>query len=494
MKVLSWHTPCPISEPQLSDVNNAPGTTAAAAAPAVSSAATTTRLEKEMQCAVHGKEMDLFCVKDDVVVCAHCLLKGPHIDPSTGVPHTSEPLETAVVRMRKQLGDGKAFLSELSDTLCARKTQLDAEQCRIAERCEAAKAEAHRQIATLRTALGERESQLISQIETLSSERVANIRRLSDQRDELSTQIAQSQSALKNVELLPSFPFLLSCKQSLETHVAPLRTIQLSAPGLDGEVEFYPPNPQFATQQIMSFGFISPGVCFKQSSFSASPQQCDVHITETTVIKVTSSLCDQNGQPVNETVASKIPLQLHACFVDSPSEDPRVKVNGLSVEVGPFTKPGHHKLSLQLHPFVTPVVVTLDVRTLAIGIGRSTATYPGYRMMILSDFTEEPMKTRVFDIASAHGGAFQSLASFTPNNICLIQEGFVEFGGSDNYLQATSTYGTGDTAPVGQWNVCYLYKNTGRNFSQLRNEAVTARGPARADAVPALFVSDTHSS
>ncbi|KAH3767549.1 hypothetical protein Pelo_578 [Pelomyxa schiedti] len=498
MKVLSWHTPSPISGPHQHATHNGPGTTAGATAAAPS---TKHVAEKETLCPVHGKELDMFCVKDDVPVCAQCLLLGPHRDPTTCTPHACESTNDAVARMRRQLGDGKAFLSTLGDTLCARKSRLAAEQRRVDERVESAKAEVRNIFDALRAALGDRENELIAEIETWHCEKAANIKRLIDQVDASSTEISQSQSALNKVELLPSFPFLQSCKRSLDINTTCFRANQVPAEEPPEEIDFCAIGAQSITQQITSFGVIATGVSIAHSSFSASPQQSYLGVADTIVIKVTPSLCRKNGQTANETAASKVPLQLIACFANDPNGLLRtvpVKVNGLSVEVGPCTQPGTHKLSLQLHPFVTPVIVTLNVTPVVVAIGKSNATYPGYRMMTLRDFTQEPMKTRVFDVASAHGGAFLSLASFTPNNICLIQEGFVEFGGASKYLQATSTYATGDTAPVGQWNVCYLYQDTGRTFSQLRAEPVTSNGrsaePYKSDTIPALFVSDIPST
>ncbi|KAH3767558.1 Phosphatidylserine decarboxylase proenzyme 2 precursor [Pelomyxa schiedti] len=296
MKVLSWHTPSPLSSPPPNACNNnAPGTTATA----TSEVAAQKDQKKKSRCAVHKKKLDLFCVKDEVAVCAHCLLLGPHRDSKTGMPHACESLDDAAQRMRRQLDDGRALLSKLGDAVCARKSQLALAQQRVDESCEAVKADVHKLFSQLREELRGRERVLISEIEAFNCEKVTNIKKLIEELDVPSAQIAQSQTELKN---------------SFESHVTPFRTFRVPAEEPIEEIGFYTVQPQLVTQQITS-----------------------------------------------------------------------------------------------------------------LGIGRSNATYPGYRMITLADLTKEPMKRRIFDVASEHGGAFLSLASFTPSNVCQIQEGYVIF-------------------------------------------------------------------
>ncbi|KAH3762209.1 actin beta/gamma 1 [Pelomyxa schiedti] len=460
MKALSWHTPSHLSS---SETETAP-MSAATSAPGTTTASCMSETHKKPRCAAHNKKLDLFCVKDEVAVCAHCMLLGPHRDPATGTPHACESLDQAAQRLRRKMDDERALLSKLGDAVCAGRNRLLLSQRRIDERCEAVKIDVYKSFSELRAEIGETERRLISEIETFNCEKAANIRKSIEELDALSGPIERSQLELKTVDLLPSLPFL----QAFGTHVTPFRTLQVPTEEPIEEIEFSAARVQAVTQQIASLSVITTGFSIKHSSFSVSPQQCNICIGDRTAIEVTPSLCDIDGRACDKAMASKIGLQLHAFFINEPNEQ-AVKVNGLSVEVGPFAKSGHHKLSLQLHPFSTPVVVPLNVVSL-IAIGKSNATYPGYRMMTLIDLTEEPMKTKIFDAANANGGGLLSLDSFKPSDVCQIQEGYVQFGGSCKFLQATETFREGDTQPAGKWNACYLYSNTGRNFSQLRKE------------------------
>ena len=67
-------------------------------------------MEKKEKCKIHGEEMNLFCIEDQVLVCSHCLLLGPHCKDR--VQHECCSAEEGKKRLQETLSGDLETLKE----------------------------------------------------------------------------------------------------------------------------------------------------------------------------------------------------------------------------------------------------------------------------------------------------------------------------------------------------------------------------------------------
>ncbi|KAH3757310.1 hypothetical protein Pelo_10846 [Pelomyxa schiedti] len=491
-RALRSHAPSPLPVPLRG------GTPTPAAAPAgpgtTACEARAAEARPAARCGLHKQcDLDMFCSQDSELVCARCLLLGPHRDPSTGVPHACVTIEEAEALRRAAVADELAFVSKLGGSIGYRKAEIISAQGASKLAYETVKGAIREHFDTLREALECRQAKLISEADRLYKDQDATFNELLASLEVSGEHTSQARLALQQLDSLTGLSFLQSHKQVFEARVSPCHSLQLpSVPPLD---VVFCPSQIISAEQIATSGEFVFGISLSHSSFTVTPTKCDLGPGAKSVITVEPCFCDRNGRPVMESFHSKLAPQVQASFLEEPDalSPPPLNVKGWSVEVGPFEATGNHQISIKLHPLTAPAVtVPVQVHSspkFVIAVGRSTGKYPGFRMVTEADLNKEPMKRWIFSTAKAHGGGLMSLESFTPSNVCRIQGGYVQFGGEYQFLQATKVHKSGSIAPQGNWNVCYLYPNTDRPFSKLRKQHVSfQRSGGGDDTEPALFV------
>ena len=180
----------------------------------------TCRSKVKVCCREHaGKEVELFCETCGEPVCVKCVIKGGKHNN-----HDCEELDKAFERYKVEVTPSMEPMEKQVTTITKALAQLDARCAEISDQQAAVEADVHSAFGKLQCILDTRKTELISQLHHITQRK---LKRLTVQRDQLETTLAQLSSCLgfmKESFKTGSQEEVLSMKSSVVKQVKGLTT------------------------------------------------------------------------------------------------------------------------------------------------------------------------------------------------------------------------------------------------------------------------------